>query len=796
MQAQKGPLELTDPGAPLSLEHPHVIAALEEYQSAIEAGQPASRRRLLDRFPAIAAELEACLEGIELLHFSGTSERDASGLPPMAEELSGAPVGDFRLVRELGRGGMGIVYEAEQLSLNRRVALKVLPFAATLDPRHLQRFAHEAKAAACLHHPNIVPVYAVGCDRGVHYYAMQYIEGQTLAASIQELRQQHGLVNANGSGGIDHQPTLPPQPRPLGDEPAKEAAPGEAPPCSARDTLVGEVTVRSQQKGNFFRQVARLGLSAAEALDYAHQVGVVHRDVKPANLLLDKQGKVWITDFGLARLETEGGLTMTGDMLGTLRYMSPEQALGKRGLVDHRTDIYSLGATLYELLTLEPAFPGNDRHELLEHIAVAEPRRPRHKNKAIPPDLETIVLKALAKNPEDRYATAQELAADLSRFLDDKPIQAKPPALFSRLSKWAKRHRALVGSGLGLLVLATVGLAISNYWVLQEQVNTRRAYDAEAKQRALAEENFHQARRMLDFFTQVTEEDLANHPEAQEIRRKLLANSLAYYQDFIQKASANPDLQKELASSLSRVTGILTEMGDDEKALAAWARFVDLKDKLVRTHPKDQALKEKLMRMYDHWSMMKGQNIIRLVGEEAVQKEIKLSPEQVREITPLLDRHRDLSWKRRDFFNADREKTTREFDALTGKIVRILTSDQTRRLEQIGLQQRGAFAFKDPEVIARLNLTEQQLTKIARIFKEKAKGPAGGRAKHPKNRPNAEREGLKAILSQLTIEQKEAWKELTGPPVDMIISLPWRFPPGPQCLPGPRPPQMTKQRHE
>src|SRR5262249_2618580 len=196
-------------------------------------------------------------------------------------------------------------------------------------------------------------------------------------------------------------------------------------------------TERSTKGPAFYRTVASLGVQAAEALEFAHQSGVVHRDVKPANLLLDAGGRVWVTDFGLARLGTDAGLTMTGDLLGTLRYMSPEQALGQRVPVDHRTDVYSLGATLYELLTLGPACGGPTRGEVRRRIALEEPRPPRRLNPAVPAELETIVLKAMAKNPAERYATAQELADDLKRFLEDKPIRARRPSLRQRAAKWA-----------------------------------------------------------------------------------------------------------------------------------------------------------------------------------------------------------------------------------------------------------------------------------------------------------------------------------------------------------------------
>jgi tetratricopeptide (TPR) repeat protein len=247
---------------------------------------------------------------------------------------------------------------------------------------------------------------------------------------------------------------------------------------------------------------ARLGIQAAEALDHAHQLGVVHRDIKPANLLLQivpgvetlrhESGvvatgvRLWITDFGLARLVSHGdgdNLTLTGDLVGTIRYMSPEQTQARPLGVDHRTDIYSLGVTLYELLTLRPAFSSGDRHELLTQIAFEEPTRPRRLNPAIPPELETIVVKAMAKSPAERYATARELAADLERFLKDEPIRARRPTVIQRVRKWARRHKSMVWSATAALLVTLTILAGCVGWVMRDQAS-RRAKIVEAAEAA------------------------------------------------------------------------------------------------------------------------------------------------------------------------------------------------------------------------------------------------------------------------------------------------------------------------
>jgi tetratricopeptide (TPR) repeat protein len=484
-------------------QDPRVLRALEEYRTALEAGEPPDRQEFQARYPDIAQALAGCLAALDFVHLvapelSQPGAGSQAGYASVAHEIQrAAPLGDFRLVREVGRGGMGVVYEAEQLSLGRRVALKVLPFASTMDARQLQRFKNEAHAAAQLHHPNIVPVYATGCERGVHYYAMQLINGQTVAGLIEALRgdvERGARSPKRGKQGPDPAGVQDPFPAAaIASQPGMAAATSEV--HAGMESTVRS-TLHAPRPMPFFRTVAHLGVQAAEALEHAHSLGVVHRDIKPANLLVETSSplapvgpgaggeglRLWVTDFGLAHCQSQAGLTMTGDLLGTLRYLSPEQALARRDLVDQRTDTYSLGVTLYELLTLEPAFAGSDRQELLRQIAFEEPRPPRRWNKAIPAELETVVLKAMEKNPADRYGTAEELAEDLRRFLDDRPIRARRPTLLHKLRKWSRRNRVVVGTLMGSLVVLLLSLAALFVWRIQDKRQQAEDRAAEAQE--------------------------------------------------------------------------------------------------------------------------------------------------------------------------------------------------------------------------------------------------------------------------------------------------------------------------
>ena len=563
---------------------PQLARAMEEYQALLAAGKKPDHDEFLARYPEVAGALADGLAGLDFLHAAAPDlSTPATGSTPAAGPDAGAPLGDFRLIREVGRGGMGIVYEAEQISLGRRVALKVLPFAATMDPRQLQRFHNEARAAAGLHHTNIVPVYAVGVERGVHYYAMQLIEGRTLADRIQELRQRGGAAPPP-----EAQPTAPHVPGTPAAETAERAAAS---------------TERNRLEPAFFRRVAEWGIQAAEALDHAHALGIVHRDVKPANLLVDGNGSLWVTDFGLAHVQSDARLTITGDLVGTLRYMSPEQALAKRVVVDHRTDVYSLGATLYELLTLEPAYTGSDRQELLRQIAFEEPKPPRQLNRAIPADLETIVLKAMEKNPTDRYSTAKDLAGDLRLFLEDKAIRAKRPTLRQRAGKWARRHRAVVRATTALMLTLLV-LGGAALWREQRQ----RAAAERVVEASLAQAELLQQQERLEEVSAVLvvlEGELEGHGlealRERVGRRKRDVELLTRLEEArLQVAAGGKETGFDYASADQLYLGAFEKYGLDLAAL-------DPKEAAERVRA--SAIRTRLIAGLDHWALVRNQLI-------------------------------------------------------------------------------------------------------------------------------------------------------------------------------------------
>jgi serine/threonine-protein kinase len=603
-----------------------VLELAEEFLERHRGGEAPSIEEYVDRHPELADQIRevfpavAMVEDIaiadESLHSGGRGPAPAASAMMTPNRL-----GDFRIIREVGRGGLGVVFEAEQISLGRHVALKVLPLQGAAGSVKLRRFLFEARAAARLHHSNIVPVYAVGEQDGVHYYAMQFIQGQGLDVIFAELRaHEEGAATMTlsapaslmtGSLVDRHELTTGPWPTSRGGvteagESASTDRAGSHTAPPAADVSVRHQPAATHRRISYFRSVARVGRDVAEALAYAHSQGIVHRDIKPSNLILDADGTVWITDFGLATGKGSDDLTATGDVVGTLRYMAPERFEGGS---EPRSDVYSLGATLYELLTLQPIFDESDRARLMKLVAHEAPIPPRKLDLAIPLDLETIVLKAIAKVPDHRYESAAEMAEDLRRYLEGRPIVARRISPVERVVRWSRRDpdlAAWMATVLLILLLSSVGMAL--LWrsaenqrrradKLLELSETRRretekSRDEAQRYRAEAEAHFTKARAAVDeLLTRVSESQLLNVPGLQPLRKDLLLSAMAYYEDFVRERADDPTLKAGLATAELQLGIILRELGAAEQSEQALRRAMGLLESTLRARPDDPRLR-------------------------------------------------------------------------------------------------------------------------------------------------------------------------------------------------------------
>jgi eukaryotic-like serine/threonine-protein kinase len=501
----------------------------DEFADRHRRGEQPPLSEYTDKYPELADQIRELFPALVAMEKFGSLANHAAGAcelgPPSAGPIP-ERLGDYRILREIARGGMGIVYEAMQESLGRHVALKVLPQYRLRDPSQLERFQREARAAAMLHHTNIVPVFGVGEHSGVHHYAMQYIQGQSLDVVLREVKRMRdakpeasrrssvsvhdpvlaasvaaGLVSGR-FGGLDGSAAetvdlTASRTPPTGQDSVSTTAGMDPAPSSSASSILG------QSGFPYYRSVARIGVQAAEALAYAHQHKLLHRDIKPSNLLLDLQGTVWITDFGLAKAEGTDGLTQTGDIVGTLRYMAPERF---RGLADARSDIYALGLTLYEMLTLEPAFAADEKARLIDKILHEAPSNPRQLAPRIPRDLETITLKAMAREPSERYLTAAELAEDLRRYLADRTILARRASAFEQGRRWCRRNRwvaaAIATVAAALVIVAALALRYADrqrhFGLEQKKAREKITALAENLEMSLAESNRLLAVRSFD----------------------------------------------------------------------------------------------------------------------------------------------------------------------------------------------------------------------------------------------------------------------------------------------------------
>ncbi len=638
---------------------------VEQFSHLIRAGQPVDIEQFLAHHTAEADRLRPILHALDMVEraaLQSLTQADASPaiLPTQSHQVP-TTFGDFEVVRELGRGGMGIVYVARQKSLKRLVALKVLPALGSQAEKHRQRFRREAESVAQLHHTNIVPVFGIGEQDGYLFYAMQLIDGVPLNQLIDWLASTSAQPRTTLSPKVTSNPTthLTPaeaaellfRPDSKSSQPQFQATTEPtlsksqtqvantadittpSPPGSANPTALfsddrsitsahsptfittnSDIQTVIKSRSNvakhqtelslqYYRNIAKLVASAANALQHAHQQGILHRDIKPGNLLLDRDGILWITDFGLARSKDIASVTQTGEIVGTLRYMAPEQFHGQ---ADQRTDIYSLGLTLFELLTLRPAVEFA-HGKLSFHSAGSLTTQPNFGITNIPRDLQTICLKACSQEANQRFQHAKDLEEDIRRFLEDRPILARRSSLLERFSRWARRNPALAGLltlTATLLMLIAIQQAISNQEKQANLLKIKEQYnraEENVKLKSAALENAHQENARaeknlqlaLEAFDEVvsnitsrgvsmnsiteidSETDLASFADAELsiADEKLLESLLTFFDKFAAENSA--DLKLQSASASRRVGDIQLQLGRLAEAEKSYLNAID-----------------------------------------------------------------------------------------------------------------------------------------------------------------------------------------------------------------------------
>ena len=414
--------------------HDPIDELADDFVSRMEAGESPSIEEYCERYPELAGQIRELFSTLAMLQEAKPKTGGAICEPSSLPER----IGSYEVCREIGRGGMGVVYEARHRELGRLVALKLLPRRTSTDRRALARFHREGRAIAKLHHTNIVPLFEVGDDEGQFFLVMQLIPGRSLDKILVEAKTLEADDARNGSGTAS---------KSIVERYLSET-------ITASDSSITSDSATSRPRA--FRFIASIGVQVAEALSYSHVRGIIHRDVKPSNILVDEKGTAWLTDFGLAKMDGDD-LTQTGDFVGTLRYMAPERF---RGSGDERADIYGLGLTLYEMLVMEPAYPATNHAELIGRISHSPPTPLLSKNPRIPRDLNTIVMKSIDPEARSRYRSARAMADDLIRYVNDEPIKARRRSSLERMIRWTKRNRT-VAVMLVALAMAIGGLAYS-----------------------------------------------------------------------------------------------------------------------------------------------------------------------------------------------------------------------------------------------------------------------------------------------------------------------------------------------
>jgi eukaryotic-like serine/threonine-protein kinase len=565
----------------------------EEFAERCRSADPPTIEEYAEKYPEHASRIRSLFPTMLTLEVAGVA---ADG-----EER----LGEYRIVREVGRGGMGVVYEAVQESLGRRVALKILPPGIGRDGRAHERFRREARSAGRLHHANIVPVFGVGEARrqglgaSVHYYAMQFIDGVGLDELVRRVRTSRNLSSTALGCVSTFEHTAAPSEPPSGSTDASFPL-LERRPVDELPPTVSEVM--KSPRAEYYRTLARWGIQAAEALQHAHARGMLHRDVKPSNFLIDETGHLWLTDFGLAKAVEDAEITGAGDVVGTLRYMPPER-LG--GDASPASDVFSLGATLYECLTLQPVYPGEDRLQIVDQIQRCEVIPPRRLDSRLPVDLELVVMTALEKNPQERYRSAQEFADDLRRYLSGEPVRTVKSHRLYRFKKFVGRHKKVVGTATAMLVLLLAGIC-GTTWGLIKETEGRKAADAgrkaadegrKAADAAKTEAKWAQARTLealRESTEDVMERLIASKPTIGPTERAYIDSVLQRWRALAEEKGIGEEARRLRAEGYFRVGTLRGKLGETRDAQASYRDAITIREGLVRDFPSNREYLQEL----------------------------------------------------------------------------------------------------------------------------------------------------------------------------------------------------------
>ena len=595
---------------------------VEDFTARLRKGERPAIKEYVDRHPDLKIEIDELLSSAAMIEELKASRGAETTRPDMSELSSIRSIGDYDLIRELGRGGMGVVFEGVHRSLGRRVAIKIVPRHLVENENYLIRFEREAQAAASLHHTNIVSVFGVGNSDGHRYYVMEYIPGENLSEVIWQI--SHGPSSVAGD-----LPTSPEnadqtvQAQTLTDSTAQDV-PAHTATLELSDPTEFTITVPHRpvrapnprkelaslrtDASTRYRWAAKLIMQVADALSYAHQQGILHRDIKPSNLILDADQRVWVTDFGLVKDLTDQSLTKTGDIVGTIQYMAPEAFEGK---YDVRSETYSLGLTLYELVCLRPAFANTSTPELIRQI-VSDSHKIQPFAKSLPRDLQTIIAKSISRDVSVRYESATDLRDDLRAFLEDRPIQARRPGAIEILQKWAKRN-PLVASltmAIGLLLLTVAIVATTSYRklrvayqdVLRQKEKTREEFSRAETNLQLTIEAFDTLYRNILYGENATDKTIVDglrelsgiKTVVTEKDAGLLKSMLAFYDRFATENENSPKLELETSRALRRVANINRLLGEVDEAIAYYEKAVEKFEKRLNApdHEPEQSVQK------------------------------------------------------------------------------------------------------------------------------------------------------------------------------------------------------------